>query len=147
MFKIILLWLFMAACAILNGVVREKILNRYFRKKTSLQISGIILSIVIFIISWFYVSSISHKTFEFYLFVGIFWLSLTLIFEYGLGYFVERKTISDINKIFNIKNGDLFLLVLFSTAFSPLIVAVIKKYRANKHITNGSKGLRLRRSL
>ena len=126
MFKIILLWLFMAACAILNGVVREKILNRYFRKKTSLQISGIILSIVIFIISWFYVSSISHKTFEFYLFVGIFWLSLTLIFEYGLGYFVERKTISDINKIFNIKNGDLFLLVLFSTAFSPLIVAVIK---------------------
>lgn len=124
--KLIAVWLVMVLAAIVNGIFREKVLNRYIGEDKALPISGAILSILIAGIIYQTVELFVGDGFGVYLLLGITWVLLTLVFEYGFGYFVRGMKLSEINDVFNIKKGNLFILTLLVTLISPLVLAYAK---------------------
>lgn len=58
--------------------------------------------------------------------VGLFWVMLTLSFEYLFGHFVAGKSWQEINQVFDLSRGDLFVVVLVVTAVSPVVCARLR---------------------
>jgi len=49
-----------------------------------------------------------------------------LIFEYLFGHYIVGKPWQEINQVFNIFKGDLFIIVLIVSAVSPWLTAKLK---------------------
>jgi hypothetical protein len=121
--KAVGIWLVIVLAAILNGTLREKILVPLIGSSMALPLSGISLAILVFLVSLAFVPFIAVSETKAYVIIGLFWLFLTLLFEFIFGHFVAGKSWQDIVQVFNVKKGDLFLLVLVVTAISPWLAA------------------------
>lgn len=119
-------WLLIVIAAVINGVIREILFVPMLGIEMALPLSGIVLSIIIFLFSLLTVSFIGASETKIYLFVGMYWMFLTLSFEFLFGHYVAGKSWHDIMQVFNIREGNLFSLVLLVTAFSPWASAKIK---------------------
>lgn len=122
-----MIWLLIAIFAIINGTLREYIFVPVIGADLALPVSGITLSVIILLITYFtssYLKCIANKT---CIFIGIQWLCTTLIFEFMFGYYVAAKSWSDLLQNFNILNGNLFLVALLVTLFAPSLIARIKR--------------------
>ena len=117
------IWLVIALLAMVNGAVREKFLAKWLGKKWALPLSGVTLSLIVFLVTLNMLHYVSFATPVGFIGLGFFWLAITLVFEYSMGLIVEKKTLREISQVFNVKKGDLFILVLLTAAFSPLLVA------------------------
>jgi hypothetical protein len=123
--KAIACWGLMLIAAILNAVIREKLLTPAFgdpsgRAISSLTLSVLIFLIVVFVIQWFPVRNASGLWL-----LGIFWTALTIAFEFSLGYFRGlswEAMLAD----YNLLKGRLWALVLMTTLLSPLLAARIR---------------------
>ncbi|QBZ81999.1 hypothetical protein GHNINEIG_00023 [Hydrogenovibrio crunogenus] len=124
--KAAIIWCLIVLMAILNGAFRESILNPVFGDKIALPLSGLILSVIIIVISYLLINWLKATDPQTYLKVGLFWGSLTIGFEYGLGYFVLHQPLDDIHQVFNLQQGNLFALALLTSTISPWLVAKIK---------------------
>lgn len=124
--KAAVIWCLIVLIAILNGAFRESVLNPVFGDKIALPLSGFILSVIIIVISYLLINWLKATDPQTYLKVGFFWGSLTIGFEYGLGYFVLHQPLDDIHQVFNIQQGNLFALALLASIISPWLVAKIK---------------------
>ncbi|WP_217529574.1 hypothetical protein [Vibrio metschnikovii] len=125
--KMIGIWLLMVLAAILNGSFREFFLNKYMSETISLPLSAVTLSIFIFLIVNVFIVYFKNKTALTYIKMGLFWVSLTLIFEYSFG-FSQGLTFYEISHVFNVLDGNLFSLVLLVTFFSAIITALSKGF-------------------
>ena len=125
-FNSLLVWVIIAIFAIVNGVFRENILAPVLGKTLALPISGLSLSIIIFVVTSLAFSLINGNDKLTYILIGLQWVFLTLMFELVFGHFVVGKSWADIFAVFNIVKGDLFLVVLATSLVSPLLVAMIK---------------------
>jgi hypothetical protein len=72
------------------------------------------------------VGSLGLKTKKEYILAGILLVCLTLLFEYIFGYFVMNRSLEEINAVFDIFQGDLFIFVLLTSAASPWLAAKIR---------------------
>ncbi|MGB5706007.1 MAG: hypothetical protein WBM41_04195 [Arenicellales bacterium] len=125
-FKSLSMWVIIALCAIANGVFRENILAPVLGKTLALPMSGLSLSIAIFIVTNLSFSLINGNDKLTYILIGLQWVLLTLFFEFVFGHYVVGKSWTSIFEVFNIVKGDLFLVVLVIILVSPLLVAMIK---------------------
>jgi len=125
-FNSLLVWVIIAIFAIVNGVFRENILAPVLGKTLALPISGLSLSIIIFVVTSLAFSLINGNDKLTYILIGLQWVFLTLMFELVFGHFVVGKSWAGIFAVFNIVKGDLFLVVLATSLVSPLLVAMIK---------------------
>jgi hypothetical protein len=94
--------------------------------ETALPISGVTLSVVIFLFSLISVSFIGASESKTYLKIGMYWVLLTLLFEFIFGHYVVGKSLAELIQVFHIQKGDLFILVLLVTAFSPWLSVLIR---------------------
>ena len=124
--KAIGIWIVILVAAIINGFVREKILTPAIGFDLALPISGLILTILVLLIVWIFVPFINVKKAKHYFTIGFFWLGLTLAFEFIFGHYILDKSWQEICEIFNIKNGDLFSIVLIMMLFSPWLAAKLR---------------------
>jgi len=115
------LWLYILLFAILNGAVRESVLVPLLGQRTALPLSGAILSLLIFVVSLVFIRSLQIATAARAWLVGVFWLTLTLAFEFLFGHYVLEASWDDLLASFSPENGNLWLLVLFSTFCSPFL--------------------------
>lgn len=126
MMKSIDVWLLIVIAAILNGGLREIFLTPLLGAQLSLPISGITLSVLVFVITYLSIPFLSDVKSGAYLRIGLFWIILTLSFEYLFGHYVMGKSWNEINQVFDVQNGNLFIVVLFVTALSPWTAAKLK---------------------
>jgi len=126
LFKATGIWLVIVAAAILNGVFREKVLVPAIGTSMALPLSGVLLAALVFLVALLLVSFIGSSESKVYILVGIFWVILTLFFEFLLGHFVAGKSWQEIMQVFNMKKGDLFIIVLIMTAVSPWVSAKLR---------------------
>ncbi len=126
MIKGIGIWLIIVIAAILNGTLREKLLVPVIGSGMALPLSGLTLSILVFIVSLTFIPYIGASEPKVYMAIGLLWVVLTLSFEFIFGHFVVGRSWQEIMQVFNIKKGDLFILVLLVTAFSPWLAAKVK---------------------
>ncbi|WP_033396255.1 hypothetical protein [Thermodesulfatator atlanticus] len=125
-FKTIILWILIAIFAVLNGILREKLFVSLMGIKIALPLSGLTLSSIIATIVWFFLPKMGLSRRIDFILVGVLLVFFTLIFEFLFGYFVIGKNFSELLEVFDIKNGNLFLLVLLVIGFSPWVCAKIK---------------------
>ena len=115
------LWVYILAFAILNGAVRESVLVPLLGQRTALPVSGVILALLIFVICLVFIRSLQIATAVRAWLIGAFWLSLTLVFEFFFGHYVLEASWGDLLASLSPDNGNLWLLVLFSTLCSPFL--------------------------
>ncbi|HEY9129253.1 MAG TPA: hypothetical protein VIN02_05425 [Sulfurovum sp.] len=99
----------------------------YIGKTLALPVSGITLSIIVFTITFLSFKLFDKSSSLTYLLIGIQWVSTTLAFEFIFGHFVMGRSWQELFQVFNILEGDLFIVVLLVTLFSPLLVSQIRK--------------------
>lgn len=123
--KSILIWLLIIPLAILNGIFREEVLTALVGAEYSLPISGITLSILILIISFLIIPKLGRGTSKSYWLIGLLWVSLTLLFESGMGLFMG-KTLYEVVNAYDITTGNLWLFVVLFIGCVPQLVARFK---------------------
>lgn len=125
--KVAMIWFIIVIVAVINGIFRESILVPYFGEAVALPASGITLAIIIFIIIYLSFKLFGKNKYLSYLYMGIQFVTMTLVFEFVFGHYVIGKSWSELLQVFNILEGDLFILALLVSLLSPLLVAKIKK--------------------
>ncbi len=126
LFKATGIWFVIVVAAIFNGVFRESVLVPAVGADLALPLSGVTLAVLVFLVTLFLISFIGSSKQKTYIHVGLLWVVLTLSFEFLFGHFVVGKPWHEIMQVFNIRKGDLFIIVLFITAISPWAAAKLK---------------------
>ncbi|MGA1847584.1 hypothetical protein [Deferribacter abyssi] len=120
------IWFVIVVAAIMNGALREKILVPIIGSDLALPLSGVSLAIIVFVVSLIFIPFISTSEPKIYITIGLFWVVLTLLFEFIFGHYIAGKSWKDVMQVFNVKKGDLFLVVLCITAISPWCTAKVR---------------------
>lgn len=124
--KTSMIWVIIALMAIINGLFRENVLIPSLGPHIATPVSGILLSIIVFIVTYVSFPVFGKQHALTYFFIGFQWVCMTLLFEFLFGHYVMGKPWSAIVQVFNIMKGDLMILVLLVSLISPLLVAKIK---------------------
>lgn len=120
------IWLIFIILAIVNGMLREYVLVPYAGASIALPLSGILLGMFIFLVTFALIPWVGSTDPKVYVLTGILWVALTLFFEFPFGHFVMGKPWREIMQVFNIMRGNLFVVVLGITAVSPWVAARLR---------------------
>jgi len=121
-----ILWLFLIPIAVLNGALREVVIEPLMGWYAQ-PISGVILCFLIFIMCYFYIPRLGNGNRSTYIFIGFIWVLLTVIFEFTLGLIFMGNTLNELLDAYNIKTGNLWVIVLLCTGISPWLAARIRR--------------------
>ena len=121
--KAALIWLLIVIMAIVNAAIREKLLGPIISPRIALSVSGVLLSVFVFLIAFLSIPFFSSTEGKSYIFIGVAWFVLTLLFEFLFGHFVVGKPWHEILQVFNVRKGDLFVVALLVTLIAPWLSA------------------------
>ena len=124
--KSLFIWLALIPLAILNGGLREMLINPLIGEKYGQPVSGISLCLLIFIVCWFFIPKIGKGTAKTYLIIGLLWIALTVLFETCLE-FMTGNTFTGVIKTYDITTGNLWLLVVLFVGIAPWLTAKTRK--------------------
>ncbi len=120
------IWFVMVIAAVVNAGIREKLLVPAIGPYIALPVSGIVLSMLIFLAVFLTIPLAGSLTGRMYFCVGLYWVVLTLSFDLLFGYFAAGESWHEIMQVFNVRKGDLFILVLLATLISPWLSARLR---------------------
>ena len=120
--KASVLWLAILVLAILNGILREKALIPAMGSFGAFIASGALLSACILAVALVGAPWYGRLPSARWLRVGLFWLLLTLAFEFGFG-FMQNKTWSELLEAYAFSGGNIWPLVLVVTLAAPWLAA------------------------
>ncbi|MDP2759288.1 MAG: hypothetical protein Q8O64_02620 [Sideroxyarcus sp.] len=129
MLKSVVAWLLILVLAMLNGILREAMLLPNLSKPVAFFLSGLLLSFFIFIVAIALARWLEPGTPSRCIHVGLLWLSLTLIFEFGFGGMMQGKSWAEMLEAYTFKDGNIWPIVLMVTLFAPLVAARIRLRR------------------
>ena len=118
------IWLLIIPLAILNGGLREYVLNPL--GPIALPLSGVILSVLIFVVALLFIPKIKNCQRRDYFLFGVIWFVLTNGFELAL-FSREGGGVGDLIHSYNFSTGNLWLLIVLTTLFAPALVMKIKQ--------------------
>ena len=116
----ILAWFPMLLIAILNGALREAVIKKWFADAVAHRLSTLTLVLffavyIYFIIRRFPLASVTQA-----MVVGLMWMIMTLIFEFGFGRYRGLSWESMLAD-YNILQGKLWLLVPLWVLLAPFV--------------------------
>jgi hypothetical protein len=124
--KAAVLWLSILVLAIMNGALREELLTPTLGSFTGLIASGTTLSACIFLVAYAGVPWYGQLAVRHWLLIGLFWLLLTLTFEFSFGRFAQHKTWAELLDAYAFRGGNIWPIVLLSTLVSPWLAARVR---------------------
>jgi uncharacterized PurR-regulated membrane protein YhhQ (DUF165 family) len=124
--KAFTLWLVILVLAITNGSIRESVLIPHLGNFAGLVTSGIILSVAVFLVALLCVPWYGRLSATKWWWIGVFWLCLTLLFEFGFGRFVRHHTLQHMLEAYTFKDGNIWPLVLLTVLVSPWLAARLR---------------------
>jgi len=124
--KSILIWVLFIPLGILNGGFREMYLMTWAPENYALPMSGIILCLSIFLVSYVLIPRIGKGEPEIYLKMGVLWVVLTILVETMLG-FAMGNTLTELLKAYDVMTGNFWLLVVLFVGIVPWTVVKIKE--------------------
>ena len=124
--KSLLIWLAIIPCAILNGAFREAVINPLIGEKYGEPLSGVLLCIILFVVCWFFIPRIGRGTAKIYWKIGLLWVILTILFEFGFG-LLTGDTLAELIKAYDITTGNLWSLIVLFTGIAPWLTAKMRK--------------------
>jgi len=125
--KALALWFAILILAILNGAFREAVLIPALGGLAGLVASGLLLCTCVFLVAFVAVPWFAPLGSPQYLLIGLFWLLLTLLFEFGFGRYVQHKTWAELFEAYTFAGGNLWPVVLLVTCLSPWLAARLRR--------------------
>jgi len=122
-----LIWLLFIPLAIMNGVMRDLVLTPALGETAGRALSSVTLSALILGAAVLFVKRLGVNTLIWLLIVGSFWLILTALFEFSFFLLVMGHPMDELLGEYDLFRGRLWVLVLATTFFAPLIAARIRK--------------------
>ena len=119
-----LIWVMIIPVAILNGGFREYVLMEHL-EMLALPLSGIILSVCIFLVAYLFVPKIKGCVKRDYILLGVMWFVLTNLFDLS-SYIRSGEEFAGLLRSYNILTGNTWILVVLSALISPMMVMKIK---------------------
>lgn len=120
-------WLAILVLAMLNGALREGWLIPAFGSFAALVASGLLLSLLIFGVALLAVPRLGAVSARGYWWVGLLWLGLTLVFEFGFGLLVQGKPLAELLQAYTFRGGNIWPVVLLATLVSPALAARVRR--------------------
>lgn len=121
------IWFILTISAIIVATFRVNVLLPQFGEQTAHQIGTILFLIVQFIIIYFFIKKMKVKETKTLFDVGLFWVVITIIFEFLFGHYVMGNSWQKLFADYNLLDGRLWVLVLINNLSAPLISGKIKK--------------------
>jgi hypothetical protein len=125
--RVVSWWAAILVLAILNGALREELLIPAVGNFFAQLASGLILSLIIFVVAYMAIPGFGHLAGTGYWFIGSVWTVMTLIFEFGFGLFVQQKELSELLQGYTFKGGNIWPVALLSTFASPRAMARLRR--------------------
>ena len=121
--KTFFVWCLIVPLAIINGIFRELLLVPMLGMTAALPTSGLLLALLIFGLTWLFLPVFGLLRGRQYFWIGVAWLALTILFEFGFGRFIAGKSWHALLAAYDISSGNLWPAVLVVTALSPWLAA------------------------
>ena len=125
--KACVIWVLLLALAILNAVAREKLFVQWFEPRLVLLLSGVSLSVLIFLATLLSVRWLGARRAAQYWLVGVLWVIMTVLFEFLFGHFVAGHSWETLWQAYRFPSDNLWPVVLLVTLVSPYLAARIRK--------------------
>ena len=126
MMKYILIWLPMIFIAVINGTARDLWYKKYVGELARRQISTITLIILFAIYLTIILKKYPLQSEIQALYVGILWLILTLVFEFGFGR-ISGNSWTFLFDEYNLMKGRIWILIPIWVTIAPYIFFKIKQ--------------------
>ena len=129
-FKILLyalgIWVIFLILAIVNAIVRESIYAPRLGEDLGHAVSSIIAIIYTLAITYWFIDRIKADVIGTdLLWIGVLWLILTVIFEFGFGHYIMGRSWDYLLTDYNIFKGRLWSLVLLTMLIAPPLWGLI----------------------
>src|SRR5690242_7986411 len=122
------IWVSFIPIAILNGLIREKVLVPTIGHRFALPLSGISCALLFFLLTYLALPWLGTLKAVQYRIIGISWFVMTVLFEFLFGRLVAHKSWGELLQAYNILAGNLWLLVLAVIAVSPYLAARLRGF-------------------
>ncbi|GAA0363287.1 hypothetical protein GCM10009092_29570 [Bowmanella denitrificans] len=132
--KALLIWLMILLLAIANGILRESVLLIVVVKTAAFIVSGLLLCLCIFIMTYLALPWFGRLPASHYWRIGALWLVLTLAFEFVLGAVIQGHSWAQLSEPYTFKDGNLWTLVLCVTFTSPYLAARLRFKQGSKFL-------------
>jgi hypothetical protein len=126
----LLVWFLFMPIAILNGIIREGTYKHYVGDLVAHQISTVFALLAFITLSYFMFREkfINYDT-KTLLLVGIFWVILTVGFEFGFGHYVDKAPWEKLFADYNILKGRVWGLFLLIILLTPILIRYITRVK------------------
>lgn len=124
--KAFLFWFVLMVLAILNGTVRIKLIIPFTGLTGGLAISTVMLCALILLATWLGIRWMGPSTAAQAWGIGVFWLALTLGFEFGAGHYLFKKPWSELLLDYDLSRGRIWVLVPIITLMAPWLMAKVR---------------------
>jgi hypothetical protein len=119
----VVVWLGLLVLAIANGAVRELWIVPRLGTEPGHVISTAMLSTLIVLLTWLTIGWLRPANATAALQVGLLWLVLTGLFEFGAGHYLFAKSWNDLLADYDLVRGRVWIVVPIITLFAPLLAA------------------------
>tara|TARA_R110001599_G_scaffold296338_1_gene500583 strand:- start:154 stop:609 length:456 start_codon:yes stop_codon:yes gene_type:complete len=123
--KALVIWTAIVVLAIANGSLREFLLVPVLGTQAALVLSGLLLSVLIIGVAYLSLPWLKPRQPVQVWGIGLVWLALTLIFEFSFG-LLQGKSWPELFEAYTFEGGNLWLVVLATTAFAPYMAAKLR---------------------
>ena len=115
-------WFLLAILAIITGTIRTYLILPYVGEHAAHIIGTLLFLAIQFFVIFFFIKKVQVSAAKDLLIIGIFWIVLTVIFEFIFGHYVMNHSWEKLFADYNIFNGRLWSLVLLNNLAAPLII-------------------------
>jgi hypothetical protein len=115
------IWFLLAVLAILNGTIRTFLILPALGEQAAHVAGTIIFLLLQFIVIYFFIKKSSITGTKELILIGLFWLLLTIAFEFVFGHYVMKHSWEKLLADYNIFKGRIWSLVLLNNLAAPLI--------------------------
>lgn len=120
-------WILLALLAIILGALRTKFILPATDEPSAHQIGTGIFLFVQFLVIYFFVRFARITVTKDLIFIGLFWIVLTVLFEFVFGHYIMNHPWEKLLADYNIFAGRLWLLVLLNNIIAPLTSGKLNK--------------------
>ena len=115
------IWFLLAVLAIINGTIRTFLILPALGEQAAHVAGTIIFLLLQFIVIYFFIKKSSITGTKELISIGLFWLLLTIAFEFIFGHYVMNTPWEKLFADYNFLKGRLWILVLLNNLIAPLI--------------------------
>jgi hypothetical protein len=122
-------WMILLLAAFVNGAIREMLIVPRVGEQVGHIIGVVVFSGAIFGITYVFVKALVPVPSSTLFHVGLFWLVLSLTFEFGFFHYVMHEPWEKLLEDYNIFQGRLLIVVWLSILLSPLVCGMLLHHR------------------